>query len=141
MSDLTKEQITLIQESYQSIQAQQGYLAEAFYRTLFRIAPSARALFPEDISGQMDKFGDMLDFIVNNLGTPWIFTGKVKRLGRRHTGYGATPEHYDVVGEALLQAIEEMAPNSLSEAEVEAWTSGYQGIANMMKEAAAAQAA
>lgn len=136
MSNLTSQDIKLIQDSYQAIKLQKGYLADVFYRTLFRNAPQARDLFDSEMSAQMDKFNDMLDFLVNNLATPWIFTGKVKRLARRHVTYGAVPEHYEIVGESLVQAIEEMAPQQLTDAELNAWTKAYRGIANMMIDAA-----
>jgi nitric oxide dioxygenase len=140
MADLTKDEVKLVQDSYRSIKLQQGYLAEAFYRTLFRNAPAARDLFPEEMSGQMDKFSDMLDFLVNNLSTPWMFTGKIKRLGRRHVNYEAKPEHYELVGDALIQSIEDMAPRALTDAEIAAWEKAYRGISTMMKEAAQADA-
>lgn len=141
MADLTKDEVKLIQDSYRGIKMQQGYLAEAFYRILFRNTPAARELFPEDMSGQLEKFSDMLEFIVNNLSTPWLFTGKIKRLGRRHVNYNAEPEHYDLVGEALLQAVEDMAPRTLTDAEIAAWAKAYRGIASMMKDAAYTNAA
>lgn len=141
MADLTKTEIKLIQDSYRAIKLQQGYLAEAFYRVLFRNTPEARGLFPKDMSGQMEKFSDMMDFIVNNLSTPWMFTGKIKRLGKRHVNYDALPEHYDLVGAALLQAVGDMVPRSLTDEEIMAWEKAYRGIASMMKDAAYQDAA
>ena len=141
MADLTKDEVKLIQDSYCGIKMQQGYLAEAFYRILFRNTPAARELFPEEMSGQLEKFSDMLDFLVNNLSTPWLFTGKIKRLGRRHVNYNAEAEHYDLVGEALMQAIEDMAPRTLTDAEIAAWEKAYRGISSMMKDAAQINAA
>ncbi|WP_370231294.1 globin domain-containing protein [Cognatishimia sp.] len=141
MADLTKDEVHLIQASYRSIKLQQGYLAEAFYRTLFRNTPEARGLFPDDMSEQLENFSDMLDFLVNNLSTPWLFTGKIKRLGKRHATYDALPEHYDLVGAALIEAIEDMTPRTLTDAEVAAWQKAYRGIAAMMKEAAYTDAA
>ena len=132
MADLTSHEVKLIQESYRAIRLQKGYLAESFYRILFRNAPAARELFEDDMTSQMDKFNDMIDFLVNNLSTPWIFTGKIKRLAKRHVNYGAEIAHYELVGEALLAAIEDMAPRSLTDEEIDAWGKAYRGISGMM---------
>lgn len=141
MTNLSKDDIQLIKSSYRKIQHQEGFLAEAFYRILFRNSPEARGLFPKEMGEQLEKFTDMLDFLVNNLSTPWVFTGRLRRLAKRHVGYGAEPEHFALVGTALLAALDEMNPVGLNDKEKDAWRRAYGGITQIMIEAAYPNAA
>ena len=136
MSFMTKEEIATLKETYDRLKATQGYLAETFYRRLFVIAPQARALFPDDMTPQLSKLTQMLDLLMDNLHQPWFFSGKLKRLARRHVTYGALPEHYPIVGEALVSAIDEMTPGGLSLVERTLWENLFNHLANTMIEAA-----
>ena len=56
----------------------------------------------------------MLNYIVTNLNRRELIVREIHKLGQRHNGYGAQPEHYIVVGECLLL--------SISDGLGEAWT-------------------
>lgn len=141
MGVLNNEEIELIQESYERIRLSKGFLADAFYRKLFRLAPEARGLFQADLSQQMGKFSSMLDFLVNNLHQPWFFTGKLKKLAKRHVAYGALPEHYALVGQALIAALHEVASGGMSDREEQAWKLLFSDVSGTMIEAAYPDAA
>jgi hemoglobin-like flavoprotein len=60
----------------------------------------------------------------------------VQDLGRRHTGYGARDEHYDLVAEALMWALDKgLGPDFTPEVK-HAWIAVYTTLADTMKGAA-----
>lgn len=136
MNFLTPDETEQLKDSYARLAPVKGYLANTFYRRLFAMAPQARPLFPDDLSEQMDKFASMVDLLMENLDEPWFFMGKVKRLAKRHVRYGAQPEHYVIVGQALIQALEELTPGGLSLQERTLWEQLYNFLSDTMIEAA-----
>ncbi|MCG7492837.1 globin domain-containing protein [Thalassobius sp. Cn5-15] len=140
MNLLEKHEVELIQNAYQTLGPSKGFLTSVFYRRLFAIAPQARPLFPQDMDEQLTKLEKMLDMLVDNLHQPMFFMGKLKRLARRHVGYGAQPEHYALVGEALIFAIDEITPGGLPEVERGLWVEIYTAISNTMIDAAYSKA-
>ncbi|MEM9349006.1 MAG: globin domain-containing protein [Pseudomonadota bacterium] len=111
-------------------------LTTLFYDTLFEMAPEARPLFPDDMSGQKDKLAHTLNLVVTNLNKLDGILAAVRALGERHKGYGATAAHYEVVGIALVTALKQVTPGGLSAEEEQAWVTAYQLIASAMVEAA-----
>ncbi len=86
-----------------------GALTTRFYERLFERAPQLRPMFPDDLSGQRDKFGAMLDFVIKHLQRPDELTRPLKELGDRHRGYGVRTEHYSLVVEELVGAMADVA--------------------------------
>ncbi|MEO0484319.1 MAG: globin domain-containing protein [Pseudomonadota bacterium] len=111
-------------------------LTDAFYSTLFELAPDTRALFPDDLSVQKQKLASTLQTVVQNLGKLDTIMAPVRALGVRHAGYGAAPAHYEAVGLALITALKQVTPGGLSEAEERAWVAAYNVLATAMIDAA-----
>ena len=129
---MTPEQVKLISLSFGRVFPFRRHLVKTFYGKLFADQPKVRVLFPEDMSGQFDKLADMLHLIVTQLGTSEDFMSEVKALGRRHAGYGATAEHYDAVGVALIHALRTVTPSGLSAEEEAAWIEAFKTLSAVM---------
>ena len=56
----------------------------------------------------------------------------LEAMGRRHVGYGAKPEHFAVVGQALITALDHHA-GGLDDADKEAWVAVYGILASTMQ--------
>jgi nitric oxide dioxygenase len=140
MNLLSKDEVALIQGAYRALGPSKGFMTNSFYRRLFAIAPQARPLFPQDMDEQLKKLEHMLDLLVDNLHQPMFFMGKLKRLAKRHVGYGAQPEHYALVGEALIFALNDITPGGLPDKERALWVEIYTAISNTMIETAYSKA-
>ena len=134
---MTPEQIALVQRSFAKVEPIADQAADLFYDRLFERAPAVRPLFPEDMSDQKRKLMQMLATAVENLHQVEQILPAVEELGRKHVGYGAMPEHYDAVGEALLWTLERGLGAAFTPPVKAAWTSTYQTLAGVMKDAAA----
>jgi hemoglobin-like flavoprotein len=53
-------------------------------------------------------------------------------LGARHVGYGAQPEHYPVVGQALIEAMANVAGDAWRPEYNEAWAQAYEVLVGEM---------
>lgn len=102
---LSSEDIARLQASFDRLWAVSAQMADMFYTRLFDIAPQFRPMFREDMAEQQRKFIATLAAIVGNLDSQTALS-TVSTLARHHAEYGVHPDHYPVVGEALLWSLE-----------------------------------
>ncbi|MEQ9503810.1 MAG: globin family protein [Deltaproteobacteria bacterium] len=134
---MTPEQIRLIEESWKSVDELGDAAIQAFYSTLFSKAPQARAMFPDDMVEQRRKLKQALALAVANLRRLDELGPKLAELGARHVDYGTKPEHYPVVGEALLDTLASAFGEAWSAELADAWGAAFTLISQVMIDGAA----
>lgn len=110
-------------------------LAETFYRQLFLMAPHTRAMFPADMTGQMQKMSDTLLTAITTLAAEDTeeLEAALRRLGAQHRShYGVETDHYVYVGHALTRAVREVAGAQWSGSLSSAWIAVCQWVATHM---------
>ena len=132
---MTTEQIKLVQDSWNIVAKDAEGTGKLFYSRLFEIAPEVRPLFPEDVTEQSKKLTMMLNYVVVKLHKLGDIINEVKSLAIRHVKYGAKPEHYPVVGAALLWTLEKGLDKGWNPQLAEAWTVCYGTLSGAMIEA------
>lgn len=137
---MTPDQIELVQQSFAKVEPIAGQAADLFYDRLFEMAPSIRPLFADDMTKQKAMLMSVLANAVTNLHRPETIIPTVEALGRRHVGYGAKPEHYELVGASLLWTLQQGLGDDFDQTTREAWAAAYSLLADVMKTAAAGQA-
>jgi hemoglobin-like flavoprotein len=138
---LTPDQVKLVQESFAKVAPISETAAVLFYDRLFEIAPSVRALFPDDLAEQRKKLMATLAVVVNGLSNLPSVLPAASALAKRHVGYGAKPEHYPVVGSALLWTLEKGLGDAWTPELAAAWTAAYGTLSGYMIAEAWPQAA
>ena len=133
---MTPEQVTLVQQSFAKVAPISEQAAVLFYGRLFEIAPQVKAMFPEDMSEQRKKLMATLAVVVNGLSNLEAVLPAASALAWRHVGYGARPEHYPVVGSALLWTLEKGLGDGWTPDVAEAWTAAYGTLSGFMIEQA-----
>ena len=133
-------QIQHVQDSFPLVAPIADEAAVLFYGRLFELDPELRRLFTSDPKEQGRKLMTMIGVAVRGLGNLAALAPAVQNLGRRHAGYGVKPEHYAIVGSALLWALEQGLGNTFSAEVKAAWTEAYAHLAGIMQEAAAVPA-
>lgn len=137
---MTPQQITLVQSSFAQVAPIAPQAADIFYARLFELAPQVRALFKGDMAEQGRKLMAMLATVVNGLTRLETIVPAAQQLARRHVAYGAKPEHYAVVGAALLDTLAQgLGPEFTPEVR-EAWSAAYGLLSGVMIEAQATAA-
>src|SRR6201986_5570514 len=129
---MTADQVQLVYQSFSKVSPISEQAAVIFYDRLFEVAPSVRALFPDDMKEQRKKLMATLAVVVNGLTNIEAVLPAASALAKRHVGYGAKPEHYPVVGAALLYTLEKGLGEAWTPDVASAWTTAYETLSGYM---------
>jgi nitric oxide dioxygenase len=129
---VTPEQIKLVQQSFAKVVPISEQAAALFYERLFEVAPAVKAMFPADMTEQRRKLMATLAVVVNGLGKLDSVLPAASALAKRHVSYGAIPEHYPVVGGALLWTLEKGLGDAWTPEIAAAWTAAYGTLSGYM---------
>jgi hemoglobin-like flavoprotein len=125
-------QIKLVQDSFAKVAPISEQAAVMFYDRLFEVAPAVKAMFPADMTEQRKKLMGTLAVVVNGLTNLEAVLPAASALAKRHVNYGAKPEHYPVVGGALLWTLEKGLGDGWTPDVAEAWTAAYGTLSGYM---------
>lgn len=133
---MNKNQIQLVQDSFEQVKPIAGVAANLFYDRLFALDGNLRPLFKSDLSEQKHNLMTTLSFAVAALNKPEQILPAVRQLGARHVGYGVAAQHYQTVGAALLWTLAQGLGDQFTPEVEEAWTAVYTVLAQTMQEGA-----
>jgi nitric oxide dioxygenase len=125
-------QINLVQESFAKVAPISEQAAILFYDRLFEVAPAVKVMFPADMKEQRKKLMTTLAVVVNGLSNLESVLPAASALAKRHVNYGAKPEHYPVVGVALLWTLEKGLGEAWTPDVADAWTAAYGTLSSYM---------
>jgi NAD(P)H-flavin reductase len=129
----------LLKDSFALVAPQAAELAEYFYAQLFwRGGQEVSDMFPPLMSGQRDRLLGALVRIVTDVDDLEKLGEFLAGLGRDHRKFDVKPEHYDLVGAALLATLEHYAGEAWTPELKSTWAGAYALVAKVMQEAAAA---
>ena len=129
--------VELLEQSFAKIKPRAAAFASSFYDNLFTAYPAAKPLFKTtDLAAQQKKLVSSLVLVVENLRRPDVLSSTLKGLGARHVQYGALPEHYPLVGNALLMTFEQYLGSDWTPETKQAWVDAYGAISTLMLEGA-----
>ena len=129
---MTSDQVNLVQQSFSKVAPISEQAAVLFYDRLFEVAPAVRAMFPDDMSEQRKKLMATLAVVVGGLSNLESVLPAASALAKRHVSYGAKPEHYPVVGGALLWTLEKGLGEGWTPDVAAAWTAAYGTLSGYM---------
>ena len=130
-------QVELLEKSFDEIEPHANEFVSSFYDNLFTANPEAKPLFDTtDMEAQKKKLLGSLVLVVENLRKPDVLDGALRGLGARHVKYGALPEHYPLVGSALLSTFEQYLREDWTPQVKQAWVDAYGAISNIMLDGA-----
>ena len=134
---MTPDDLALLEQTMTRLETRGDEVSAEFYRRLFERIPEARSLFATDLTEQRQKFFATLTEIANSLRDLSKVTEPAHELGSRHRTYGVQPGHYAQVGEALIETLAVSLGDEFTPAHREAWTRGYDLVAELMQQGAA----
>jgi hemoglobin-like flavoprotein len=137
---MAPESIARLTRSFEEVSAQPRALASLFYKELFSAAPPLRALFPSDMTSLQGHFEAALALVIRSLGDVSALQESLRDLGVAHVHWGAKPEDYVLVREALIRAIRVSSPGWTDELERD-WRRAITAIAVPMLQGAAVHTA
>lgn len=129
---ITEAQVALVQSSFVHVLPISDAAGELLYGRIFTLAPGARALFDDDITPQARRLMTAVKAAVDGLGDLEQIAPFLVKLGARHVRYGVRPEHFEVVGEALMWTLEQGLGDLLTPEVREAWIAAWGVIVDAM---------
>jgi nitric oxide dioxygenase len=130
--DMTPDQVKLVQQSFSKVAPISDQAAILFYDRLFEVAPQVKSMFPTDLTEQRKKLMATLAVVVGGLSDLPSILPAASALAKRHVSYGAKPEHYPVVGSALLWTLEKGLGDGWTPEVATAWTTAYGTLSGFM---------
>jgi hemoglobin-like flavoprotein len=134
---VTPAQQDLIRDTFLSVSTMAGPLASLFYGRLFSLAPELRPMFKGDLREQGQKLMAMIEVCVDSVSRLDELRPQLRELGKRHAGYGTLPEHYPVVGKALLWSLGQALEHRFDATTKQAWSTLLEEICREMLAGAA----
>ncbi|NEO84269.1 MAG: globin [Spirulina sp. SIO3F2] len=129
----TSLNVELLEQSFEKVKPNADAFVSSFYDNLLTANPEAAPLFSStDMAAQKKKLLASLVLVVENLRKPDVLSDALKGLGARHVKYGALPEHYPLVGAAILQTFEQYLKEDWTAEVKQAWVDAYGAITELM---------
>ena len=122
----------LLKESWTLVEDRADKLASYFYARMFLSNPQLRDLFPVQMDVQRSRLLSAIVQAVQTVDDPDRFDSFLRGLGRDHRKFHVQPEHYSVVGSALIEALRTYAGEHWSIEFDQAWRDAYDAIAARM---------
>jgi hemoglobin-like flavoprotein len=137
---MTPERIARLKNSFSQVSVEPRALATRFYQELFTAAPALRALFPADMTSLQGHFESALALVIKNLEDMSALQESLRDLGVQHVHWGAKPQDYFVVRDAIVRAIGSASTSWSEELEAD-WRRAITAIAVPMLQGAAVHTA
>lgn len=131
---MTFHQIQLVKDTHQRVVALPAEaVGKLFYDRLFELAPEVRPLFGRTtVPEQSKKLLATLTYVVTRLDRLESVVADVEALARRHVRYGVQEHHYAVVGQALLDTLEQGLGDAWTPEVQAAWQACYALLSETM---------
>jgi hemoglobin-like flavoprotein len=142
---MTPVQIRLVRNSFDKIEPISSQVGAVFYNKLFEMAPETRSLFSPEMSLQHAKFmsvvkelvslhlRSLISLPVTLLNNSEAAMPAIHMLGKRHTQFGVSVAHFDLMRKALMDTLTEILGAEFTNELREAWLEAFDVMANVMK--------
>ena len=125
--------INVLEDSFDLVAPRGEELIERFYDRLFVAAPELRPLFAAtDMVRQRQMLLGALVLLRKSLRNLAGIVPALQAMGARHATYGVRPEHYPLVGAALLATMAEIGGSAWLPEYTRAWADAYQIVQDTM---------
>jgi len=132
---LTPEQIETVQATVPLLREHGEALTTRFYQRMFADYPEVRPFFNQahQADGRQPRaLADAVLAWAENLHQPEVLQPAVERIVHKHASLNIQPEHYPIVGNSLLAAMQEVGGDAVTPEVVEAWGAAYWELANLL---------
>jgi hemoglobin-like flavoprotein len=135
---MTPENIAHVRVTWALVVPIADTAASIFYERLFTLDPSLRPLFANsEPAAQRRKLVQALAMAVASLDRLDELVPTLEALGSRHAGYGVHDAHYETVGRALIDTLEQGLGGAWTSETAAAWMEAYGIVADTMRRAQA----
>jgi len=128
MNETTKE---IIKSTAPVIKEHGEAITTAMYKILFTKYPETEALFKDAEPDQYKKLAAMVYAYAANIDKLDSLQSGIDKVANIHVNVNILPEHYPMVGESLLGAIQEVLGDAATPEIMNAWEEAYGFLAKV----------
>lgn len=126
-------QVSILEKTIELIKPNSGVFTDIFYDYIFSNFPINQSMFANtDMTKQKEKLWQSLEVIVEKIRNPKLADIFLKGLGAAHVKYGVLPEHYSIIGEALIYAFKTNLGEDWTDEIEQSWIEAYNIIQSLM---------
>ena len=132
---MTPREISLVQQSFDTIVPRLDNFSRVFYARLFEQNPNLDLLFRADAGEREARLGNMLLRVVPGLERIETLEPEIARLGRRHQEYGVRQDDFVRYWRALDWTLERFLDEDYSPEVRAAWSGFFTSLTGIMLDA------
>jgi len=129
MTEKTKE---IIKATAPVVKEHGEAITTTMYKILFERHPETKALFKDASEDQYKKLANAIYAYAANIDKLENLSKGIEQMALIHVEKEVKPEHYPLVGEALLDAIKQVLGDAATEEVLEAWKEAYFFLAEVL---------
>lgn len=131
---LTVDQVAIVKSTAPVIAEHGNSVTSLFYQSVLEQQPSLHNVFNQ--TNQVNKhqpraLASALLAYATHIDDLGVLSPAVERICQKHASLFIRPEHYPVVGDALIRAMGTVLGDACTPAIVDAWTAAYWQLANI----------
>ena len=131
---LDQKTIDIVKSTVPVLQEKGVEITTHFYKIMFENNPEVKALFDmskQESGAQPTALAMTVLAAAQNIDRLETLLPAVQKIGARHVELNVKPEHYPIVGQNLLQALQDVLGENATEEVIEAWRKAYAVIADI----------
>jgi len=129
---LSSQTIHIIKASLPLLQEHGVRISARMYEVLFEKYPETRALFKNSSSQQPGIMAAALAAYAANIDNLYRLKDTVERITQAHVRNNVRSEHYPMVGDAFLSAIQDVLGEMATPLIIKAWKEAYCFLADIL---------
>jgi len=131
--------MSLSQSTINTVKATSGVVSQhaetittKMYEILFSQHPELKELFKDADPDQHKKLASAVGAYAANIDNLDVLSKAVEKMAQSHVRTNVKPEHYPMVGTAILGAIKEVLGDAATEDILDAWKEAYFFLADIL---------
>ncbi len=128
LSDHTKE---IIKATAPALQEYGVEITTRMYERMGQEQPDLKALFASTRKGQAERLAAAVLAYAQNIEEIEALTPTIAVIAKKHVDARVLPEHYPIVGQLLLSAMQDVLGDALEKDIVDAWAEAYAFLADV----------
>jgi len=131
LSDKTKE---IVKATAPVLQEKGVEITTRMYARMAEEQPTLKALFANTRDGQADRLAAAVLAYAQNIDKLEALGSSVIAIAKKHVDANVLPEHYPIVGQLLLAAMQDVLGDAATDDILEAWKEAYFFLADIFIE-------
>ncbi|MCA1064112.1 NO-inducible flavohemoprotein [Rossellomorea sp. AcN35-11] len=131
---LSQKTIEIVKSTAPVLEVKGTEITSTFYKNMFANHPELLNIFNhanQEKGRQQTALANSVYAAAQNIDKLETILPVVKQIAHKHRSLGVKPEHYPIVGEHLLQAIQQVLGEAATEEIIDAWGEAYGVIAGV----------